>query len=411
MKVRIHRGCQQIGGTCVELQYQDCRIVLDFGLPLDGDAADGALLPALVEGPLAAVLVSHPHLDHYGLLHHLPADTPVAMGAAARRIIEAAAPFTGQPLPPLAGPTLAHRQALQIGPFRVTPYLVDHSAYDAYAFLVEAGGKRLFYSGDFRAHGRKSGLFEAMLSQPPQDIDVLLMEGSSLSRPEGQEGFPTETDLENELASLCREAPGLVMVHASAQNIDRIVSLYRACKRSGRTLVIDLYTAAVLAATGNANIPQSFWPQVALYTPERQRKQIVRLQAFELLQKHSARRIYPEQLKAIAANAVLLFRPMHMQDLDAADCLQDASFVFSQWAGYLQQDGYRAMQDWLAARGIGIRHLHTSGHASTADLRRFAAALNPRQLVPIHSFAPDEYPKQFANVVPRQDGEWWTVAA
>ena len=53
---------------------------------------------------------------------------------------------------------IAHRTPVEIGPFRVTPYLVDHSAFDAYALLVEADGKRVFYSGDFRGHGRKRKL-------------------------------------------------------------------------------------------------------------------------------------------------------------------------------------------------------------------------------------------------------------
>ncbi|MGD9551450.1 MAG: MBL fold metallo-hydrolase [Burkholderiaceae bacterium] len=149
------------------------RILLDIGLPLDGEFGDSALMPAITEG-VAAVVVSHPHVDHYGLLHHLPAGTPVCIGAAARRIIEAAAPFTGQPLPSLAGFDLQHRTPIQIGPFQITPYLVDHSAYDAYGLLVEAGGKRLFYSGDFRGHGRKGRLFEAFLQQPPSNIDVSL---------------------------------------------------------------------------------------------------------------------------------------------------------------------------------------------------------------------------------------------
>lgn len=39
-------------------------------------------------------------------------------------------------------------QALMLGPFTVTPLLVDHSAFESYALLVEAGGRRLLYSGD-----------------------------------------------------------------------------------------------------------------------------------------------------------------------------------------------------------------------------------------------------------------------
>ena len=39
-----------------------------------------------------------------------------------------------------------------LGPFTTVPFLVDHSAYDAYAIMVEADGTRLFYSGDRAAN-------------------------------------------------------------------------------------------------------------------------------------------------------------------------------------------------------------------------------------------------------------------
>ena len=53
MKVRIHRGTQQIGGTCIELAAAGDRIALDFGLPLDGDATDTSLVPEIVGGDIA----------------------------------------------------------------------------------------------------------------------------------------------------------------------------------------------------------------------------------------------------------------------------------------------------------------------------------------------------------------------
>ncbi|MCX5684860.1 MAG: hypothetical protein NT049_14420, partial [Planctomycetota bacterium] len=43
MRVCIHRGTHEIGGTCVEIEAQGKRIVLDVGLPLDADAADAPL--------------------------------------------------------------------------------------------------------------------------------------------------------------------------------------------------------------------------------------------------------------------------------------------------------------------------------------------------------------------------------
>lgn len=39
------------------------------------------------------ILISHPHLDHFGLLAHISQKIPVGMGVAARRILEAAVPF------------------------------------------------------------------------------------------------------------------------------------------------------------------------------------------------------------------------------------------------------------------------------------------------------------------------------
>lgn len=62
------------------------------------------------------------------------------------------------------------------------PYLVDHSAVDAYAFLIEAEGKRLFYSGDIRSHGRKGILFDDLIQRPVRDIDVLFLEGTMMRR-------------------------------------------------------------------------------------------------------------------------------------------------------------------------------------------------------------------------------------
>ncbi|WP_433966793.1 hypothetical protein [Tunturiibacter gelidiferens] len=67
----------------------------------------------------------------------------------------------------------------EVGPFRITPHLTDHSAFDAHMLLIEVQGKRLLYSGDFRTHGRKSPLVDRFMAAPPSDIDVLLMEGTN----------------------------------------------------------------------------------------------------------------------------------------------------------------------------------------------------------------------------------------
>ena len=415
MRICIHRGTREIGGTCIEIEAEGSRIALDVGLPLDApDEGQESLLPAVAgfrepDDSLLGVVISHAHQDHYGLARYIRPGVPVYIGEDAHNIMKAASAYVpnGQAFD---NPRfIAHRKRIEIGPYRITPYLVDHSAFDAYSLLVEAEGKRVFYSGDFRAHGRKTGLFEAMIERPPRDIDVLLMEGTTIGRTGTDEGFPTEADLEEEFVRAFRETEGLHLVWASAQNIDRMVTIFRAARRMGRTLLIDLYTAVVLEATGRDNIPQSDWPDVRLYIPHAQRVTIKEKGLFGDLAGHKENRIFPEHLPGLKDRAVMLFRPMMRRDRGVKTVLDGARLSYSMWQGYLKDESTARTREWLDEHGIPLEVIHTSGHASVADLRRFAAALSPRQLVPIHSFETGRFGEFFDNVVRQKDGVWWEV--
>ena len=417
MKACIHRGATQIGGSCVELVYEGQRLLVDLGLPLDADDASEIRMPASLditggqlENSMLTVVLSHPHMDHYGLMQHLPEGTQICTGQAARSIIRAATPFTGQPEVNLEGLNLVDRETLEIGSFKITPFLVDHSAYDAYSLLIEAGGRRVFYSGDFRGHGRKAALFEKMLQQSPTPIHALLMEGTSIGRPDSEDFlYPTEHMLEEQMTIAFKNTTGLMMVHTSAQNIDRVVTMFRAARKTGRVLVIDLYTAAILEATGNANLPQSSWDGVALYIPQRQRIQIKKGGWFDLLGRHKQRRIYAENIAENPEKYALLFRPLHMKDLSDAGCLVGSGFIYSQWQGYWDSGSYDKVKEWLSLHGIPLHNIHTSGHADPTSLKRFVGALAPDRLVPIHSFHPEKFTWLYPEVESHVDGEWWYV--
>ena len=415
MRVCIHRGSKQIGGSCVEIEKHGQRLIVDFGLPLDAEENTIQYLPEIAgldgsDPSLLGILISHPHLDHFGLLTHISPNIPVGMGPAGRRILAAAAPFLPGNWPtPTHGWNYQSEQSFDVGSYRITPFLVDHSAYDAYALLIESDGKRIFYSGDFRAHGRKAVLFERLVANPPTNIDMLLLEGSSLGRLKDDKQFPSESDIEEQLVQAFSITEGLALVHTSAQNIDRIVSILRASKRTGRKLIIDLYTAAVLEATGNLNIPQSNWPDIALFVPQAQRIQIKKNAWFDLLKHHAANRIYIEQLKEAPKKSTLLFRPLYQFDLEQGNCLKGATYIYSQWEGYWEQGSYDKLKDWLERNAIPEYSIHTSGHASPVDLKRIVAAINPRRVVPIHTFFPERYVELFPNVEIHNDGQWWEV--
>jgi ribonuclease J len=245
---------------------------------------------------------------------------------------------------------------------------------------------------------------------PPRPIHAMLMEGSSLGRLRPQQRFPTEQEIEERLVGVFR-APGFIGVCASAQNIDRMVSIYRACKRTGRTLVLDLYALEVLAATDNPKIPVAGRPNTAAYVPEYQRRHIKRTERFDIVDRYKPYRIYRERLAELAPRAVMLFRPVMVEDIDKTPGVWNgARMIWSQWEGYLPSPANLKFQAKLEARRVGLEMIHTSGHASAVDLKRLADALAPDVLVPVHTFEGDRYRELFgANVVRRSDGEWWGV--
>lgn len=413
MKVCIHRGTQEVGGTCIEIESQGNRITLDVGLPLEGtDSVES--LPR-VDGfreraeSLLAVVISHPHLDHYGLGRYLPPDTQIVMGAATERILKASTLFTPTGVEFKNVLHLEHGTALSIGPFTITPYLNDHSAYDAYSLVIAADGQRLLYSGDFRGHGRKAPLFERFLKRPPSDVDVLLMEGTTIGRLGAEAKFKTEQELEQCFREYIDDSKGLVLVWTSGQNIDRLVTVFKASKKSGRQLILDMYTAEILRATGNTRLPQAEWTGVKVFLPDSQRRQIIKNQKFELAERYKPYRIYPKQLAVEVARSVLLFRPSMMRDLEKAECLHEAKLIYSLWPGYLKREELRSFHAWRDKRGIPLIYCHTSGHASPKDLQRFAKAIAPKMLVPIHSFGTKRFKEYFDNVEMKKDGQWWEV--
>lgn len=421
LRARIHRGAAEVGGSCVELECAGQRIVLDLGLPLDASGGDVAALLPPVSGlgspdpSLLGIVVSHSHPDHHGLLPEIGAHVPVFMGSATHRILSAAAPFTGQAPPPPLASELRAGQHLELGPFRVTPLLTDHSAFESFALLVEAGGRRLLYSGDVRFHGRKPGVARRLLESPPAGIDTLLLEGTTVGRPAPAAGATaSEADVEAQCTELFRPTDGMALVHFSPQNIDRLVSIFRAAKRSGRRLVLDLYAAAVVRAAERSTIPQPEWDDVHVYVPLSQRLAIKRRgktdpRAFDLINSLRAQRIFEPDLRRDRRELVSIFRSSMLADYDRAGCLDGAAAVWSMWDGYRRHDRGARHERELQRRGIPLTTIHASGHAPVADLQRFAAAVGARQVVPIHTDAPHSFPDLFDRVASRGDGAWWNV--
>ena len=404
LSLTVHRGTREIGGSCIEIKHPDGnRLVLDAGRPLDApEGATGLLPPSLDKTEPATVLISHPHQDHYGLLSEIPDGWPVWTGEASARLMRITDEIASKPEGRAVTTWNSRSGPLSIGPFEVTPLLTDHSAFDAYMLLVESEGKRILYTGDFRRHGRKSTLVDALMASPPRDIDVLVIEGTNLGT---DKPVRSEANLETDFMGLFTQTPGRVFVSWSGQNIDRTVTLYRAAKRTGRTLVIDLYTADVLDRIAEGTkLPRAGFPNLkavvtgslaANYKARGREDFVARIATHGVA------------ARAIPKNGVVMLRRALIRDYERNGVVpneQDA-FNFSMWKGYLETPYYAEPMEWCRSRGAAIAYIHTSGHASPKDLRAFAAAIAAGAVVPVHGANWDRETEGFENVRRLADGE------
>lgn len=421
MKFVIRRGAKEIGGSCVRVATQDSCIVIDAGLPLEDWRADhrdpppGRAFPATDKGvldfpglfqpgPLAqAILLSHAHADHCGLICQTDPAIKVYCSKGTSKMMKAGSLFANQSeLEQARWVELKTRVPVQIGAFKVTPFNVDHSAFDSMAFLIEADGKRLLYTGDFRLHGRKPWMAQALIEgvREPR-VDVMLLEGTHFST---EQKCEAEAELEAEIAKYIGGA-GLVLASFSPQNVDRLVTFYKAAKDSRRTFVADSYTAYVLHVVHGQcrNIPG---PQAESGIRVYHNKGFTCRKNWEAVVKKF--RHSPIALDEIYKNPkrfVMVFRPS-MLALDFKEYLPaETSCLYSLWHGYLERPDWVQCRDALERRGCSFAEYHTSGHVYVEDCVKFVEAIQPKLIVPIHTQAPERYNVLFQSVKTLKDGE------
>lgn len=368
MKITIHRGTHQIGGTITEIQTKEARIFIDMGEELPND--DKQSSPIDIEGVTTtnvncdAVFFTHNHGDHIGMFFRINKSIPLYIGEASKEIYLTLQKY-------LKSTHLDHLEQIitfkaldkiSIKDIIVTPLLVDHSAYDAYMFIIEADGKRVLHTGDFRNHGYKGKGLLKMLSVYAKDIDLLITEGTTLSR--SNQPILTESDLKNKAEKLLSEKK-YVFVLCSSTNIDRISAFYQA-NPHGKYFVCDEYQKDILGIVEKHG---------AKYTDLYQYKNV---------------HIYSSKLVSSlkAQGFCMLVRNNRkfakiMKQFDPTECL----VIYSMWQGYLEGKN-NDLKDFL--NDYQWISLHTSGHASQETIQKVIGLLNPKVgVIPIHSENPE----------------------
>lgn len=354
-EIQIRQG-NQIGGCVTIITYTGdgvtTRIMIDYGMSLPGAEKKEEYKHDWEREPVDAVLFTHYHGDHAGRFLEIPTKTRLYLGGASRQVM------------------INIYQALT----RARDQRTASSAREALAVLRD--------DARIVEVKRDTPMNIGPVTVTGYEVDILITEGTMLNR--RSEKVKTEAELQAEAREYFREHNYAFLI-CSSTNLDSLASFYQAARRNGMYLYIyndyvcqQLRTFTELAGAKTdlyrfekAYVlrPDQELHQKAWDKPRKQK---------DLMREHGfLAQIKSEDFCEKFINEFLDVKPV---------------IVYSMWDGYLDPEKAAYIPQWDAflkrqqAKGVEVKHLHTSGHATAEQLAQLIRAVNPKEAIyPIHT--------------------------
>ena len=434
--IRVYQG-NQIGG-CVTVITCTCkgethRIMIDFGSSLPGSGVTEEFQYDWENKPVDAVFFTHYHGDHVGRITEIPPEIPIYMGSTARdamiTIQSALCKYEDEDVE-LHKKELAllkdekrvrtfewngyrYKSVRDIPLFVVEPYSVDHSAYDAYMYLIttedenKPDGKYVtLHTGDFRGHGWRGNSTLDVINHfvrrhGKRTVDALVIEGTMMNR--SKEKVLTEFEMYLEATKYLREHKYAFLI-CSSTNLDSLASFYKAEQEAFDSNYSNLY------------VPSNYFvEQLDLFT--KTAGSFTDLYKFEhvyrinlgLLLSHpnwgNKKKTQQELMEQHGFLAIIKPEDYCEEYIDAFIRAKEDGridqlpvIIYSMWDGYIKKGGKARVDSWIEfldrqkEKGVKIKPLHTSGHASPQMIADVINAVDPQdEIIPMHT----ENPKGF----------------
>jgi len=271
--------------------------------------------------------------------------------------------------------TFNERQIINIGDITITPYFVSHSACDAYMFVIEANGKRILHTGDFRGHGYLSkGLLPTIKKYILKQgkIDFLITEGTMISR--SDERVKSENELKFEVMEIMKQYKN-VFVMCSSTDMERLATFYAANENvGGKPFLCDDFQQDILNifsdSAGKMSDLFSFKSPYQFKYDNTKLINWMQDKGFCMLVR--------------ATDKFNGFVDALFPSID----MEETVLIFSMWKEYINPNSKHANKRYLDFVGKFpyVKKIHTSGHASADCLVDVCNLVNPTTaIIPIHS--------------------------
>lgn len=413
MDIKVHRGLEQIGGCITEISTVSSRVFIDFGqnLPGNGEPTTPEQDKLMVKNIFAtnaktyeAVFYTHGHEDHVGLFEYIPTYVPQYMSEGTKELLlikyrtlkegvelcleqlQNDANSTKEQIEEVIvqksnaenkikiitkmnswGRTPPRKKpcSISIGDITITPFFNCHSIYDSHMFLIEADGKRIWHTGDYRAHGYMGKGLIPTLRKYATNIDTLITEGTMLSR---NDECIHECRVSEKMANVMK-AFKYVFVLASATDIERLASIKNAALEAKKTLYVC----------------SKFMASTMTFFTERESELSHGLFSFSprMLRLNGLERIKKKGFVLLAGTSQI----SRVEELIKELPIEETLLVYSSWEGYYTipeqvaaNPGYKKFRELFS----NVIDIHTSGHADKTTIRKVIDVVKPQKNIFIH---------------------------
>jgi len=370
--------------------------MVDYGQALPGSREEQELFD-WEKNPIDAVFITHYHGDHMGRIAEIPKHVPIYMGGVARQVMiniyKRLAKRNAEHLEILKilqsdriREVKENTEIKDIPGMVVTPYSVDHSAYDAYMYLVEADGKTALHTGDFRGHGYRGNkmpdVIKYYVHKNGRKVDYLVIEGTMMGDRKNEKTKTEDELLEIATKMFAKNKYAFLVI--SSTNLDSLSSFYRAARRNGmRTYCYSDYLCEQL--------------QLFSETAGKRSKKYIFKDAYpvmfrKMFRKHTWKRPMSQEDIMRRFGFLCIIKPTEKY-AKWIERFADKKplVVYSLWNGYLKKNHPAYNKEWADffepyQKSKQFQDLHTSGHADPKMIAKIIEEVDPQEKIyPMHT--------------------------
>ncbi len=427
VKITCHGGVGEIGGNKILVEDRDTKVLLDFGAGFSegeryfsagiqprsvngaGDYFEFGMLPE-IEGlysedalqntemeytspEIDAILLSHYHYDHMGRIEFVDSKIPIYCGETTKLIHEAQSDSIGSPLDNHPIKTFRTGEKFTVGSLEVEPIHVDHSIPGAYGLILHTSEGPIAYTGDFRFHGPMGAMTEDFVEGAARSKPLALVtEGTRVSESKGL-GEMSEAEVVKETVKVLRKTENLVFSSFRGNDVDRVVSLDKACKETGRTLVVSTKIALLLEKLREdrrLKVPR-VGEDVLVYIRRKRRGKYDERDYYRWEKEFLDEGITAEEVRRRQKSVLIHLDQWYFPELIDIKPTRRGAYIHSTTEAFNEEGETEeeVIKSWVDHFGFSYHQIHASGHAPSDKVRHLVNEIGGKTVLPIHTERPD----------------------